>query len=118
MWDGKGCITFWVKMKKTQRNLYLLSLKTSLWKRSRTFFRTVYPSKNHVTTHPGNRSFYLYLKLMIHSYILQDDLVRSYIEEYHLNQDQAEAIKRVGSMFSLEKSDSYDSILLVHGKAK
>ena len=113
----KRVYNFLGKDEKTQRNLYLLSLKTSLWKRNRTFFSTVYPSKNHVTTHPGNRSFYLYLKLMIHAYILQDDLVRSYIEEYHLNQDQAEAIKRVGSMFSLEKSDSYDSILLIHGKA-
>ena len=35
---------------KTWRNLYLLSLKTSLSKRSRTFFRAVYPNKNHVTT--------------------------------------------------------------------
>ena len=39
------------KDENTQRNLYFLLLKTSLWKRSRTFFRTVYPKK-HVTTHP------------------------------------------------------------------
>ena len=32
MWAEKGCITFWVKIKKKQRNLYLLLLKTSLWK--------------------------------------------------------------------------------------
>ena len=74
-------------------------------------------SKQKSCDYPPWEQIYLYLKLMIHSYILQDDLVRSYIEEYHLNQDQAEAIKRVGSMFSLEKSDSYDSILLIHGKA-
>ena len=48
----------------------------------------------------------------------QDDLVRAYIEEYHLNEDQAEAIKRVGSMFSLEKSDAVDSVLLIHGKIR
>ena len=38
---------------KTQRNLYLLLLKTSLWKEVRHFFRTLYPNKNHVTTHHG-----------------------------------------------------------------
>ena len=27
-------------------------LINSLWKRSPTFFRTVYPNNNHVTTHP------------------------------------------------------------------
>lgn len=42
--------------------------------------------------------------------------MRAYIEDYHLNEDQAEAIKRVGSMFSVEKSDSTDSVLLIHGK--
>ena len=42
--------------------------------------------------------------------------MRSYIEDYHLNEDQAEAIKRVGSMFSVEKSDNTDTVLLIHGK--
>ena len=40
------------KDENTQRNLYLLLLKTLLRKRSRAFFCTVYPNKNHVTTHP------------------------------------------------------------------
>ena len=44
MLAGKWCIPFWVKMEKTGRNLNLLSLKTSLWKRSWTFFHTVYPN--------------------------------------------------------------------------
>ena len=48
---------------------------------------------------------------------LQDELMRAYIADYHLNEDQAEAIKRVGSMFSVEKSDSVDSVLLIHGKS-
>ena len=47
----KMVYTFLGKDEKTQRNLYLLSLKTSLWKRSQPFFCTVYLSKNHVTTH-------------------------------------------------------------------
>ena len=38
------------KDEKTRRNLYLLLLKTSLWKEVGHFFRTVYPNKNHVTT--------------------------------------------------------------------
>ena len=46
----------------------------------------------------------------------QDELVRTYIQDYRLNEDQAEAIKRVGSMFSVEKSDSTDNALLIHGK--
>ena len=40
------------KDEKTWRNLYLLSLKTSLWKRSRTFFPAVYPNKNHESLGP------------------------------------------------------------------
>ena len=40
---------------KTRRNIYLLLLKTSVWKEVRHFFRTVYPNRNHVTTHPGER---------------------------------------------------------------
>ena len=40
------------KDENTRRNLYLLMQKTLLWKRSRTFFRTMYPNKTHVTTHP------------------------------------------------------------------
>ena len=44
----------WKKIKDehTLRNLYLLSLKTSLWKRSRPIFCTVYRNTNHMTTHP------------------------------------------------------------------
>ena len=34
------------KYEKTRRNLNILSLYISLWTRSRTFFRTVYPTKN------------------------------------------------------------------------
>ena len=41
----KRAYNFLGKDEKTRRNLYLLSLKTSLWKRSRTFFRTVYRNK-------------------------------------------------------------------------
>ena len=43
--------------KNTSRNLYFLSLKTSFRKRSQTFFHTVYPSQNHVTTHPVVKAF-------------------------------------------------------------
>ena len=32
----------------------LLSFKTSMWKKSLTFFHRVYPNKNHVTTHPAS----------------------------------------------------------------
>ena len=46
----------------------------------------------------------------------QDELVGTYIQDYRLNEDQAEAIKRVGSMFSMEKSDNTDNVLLIHGK--
>ena len=52
MGAGKWCVTFCVKIKKTRRNIYLLLLKTSVWKEVRHFFRTVYPNRNHVTTHP------------------------------------------------------------------
>ena len=44
---------FLCKDGKTRRNIYLLLLKTSLWKEVRHFFRTVYPNRSHVTTHPG-----------------------------------------------------------------
>ena len=37
---------------KTCIHLDLLTLKTSLCKRSRTFFCALYPNKKHVTTHP------------------------------------------------------------------
>ena len=37
MGAGKWCITFCVKMKKTRRNIYLLLLKTSVWKEVRHF---------------------------------------------------------------------------------
>ena len=40
MWAGKRCI-----------NIYLLLLKTLLWKEVGHFFRTAYPHRNHVTTH-------------------------------------------------------------------
>ena len=43
--------------KNTQKNLYLLSLKTSFWKSSRDIFCTVYPNRNPVTTHPGFGNF-------------------------------------------------------------
>ena len=42
---------FLCKDEKTRRNIYLLLLKTSVWKEVRHFFRTVYPNRNHVTTH-------------------------------------------------------------------
>ena len=50
-WLENG-VNFLGKEKKTRRNLYLLLLKTSLWKRSRPFFRTVYPNRSHMTTYP------------------------------------------------------------------
>ena len=43
---------FLCKDEKTRRNIYLLLLKTSVLKEVRHFFRTVYPNRNHVTTHP------------------------------------------------------------------
>ena len=43
---------FLCKDEKTRRNIYLLLLKTSVWKEVRHFFRTVYPNRNLVTTHP------------------------------------------------------------------
>ena len=43
---------FLCKDEKTRRNIYLLLLKTSVWKEVCHFFRTVYPNRNHVTTHP------------------------------------------------------------------
>ena len=43
---------FLCKDENTRRNIYLLLLKTSVWKEVRHFFRTVYPNRNHVTTHP------------------------------------------------------------------
>ena len=46
---SKRVYNFLGKDEKTQRNLYVLSLKTSLWKSSRTFNRTLYPNNNHVT---------------------------------------------------------------------
>ena len=42
--------------------------------------------------------------------------MKAYIEDYHLNKNQAEAIKRVGSMFSVEKLDTTDSVLLILGE--
>ena len=41
----------------------LLSLKTSMWKRSRIIFCTVYPNKNHVTTYPasGLKEYAMYI---------------------------------------------------------
>ncbi|XP_060575615.1 uncharacterized protein LOC132733052 [Ruditapes philippinarum] len=44
-----------------------------------------------------------------------DDLCRQYIERYSLNRDQAEAMRRVANMFSVEKSAIVDSVLLIHG---
>ena len=38
--------------KKTCRNIYLLLLKNIGVERSPPFFRTVYPDRNNVTTHP------------------------------------------------------------------
>ena len=49
----KMVYNFLGKDEKTWRYLYLLKLRTSLWKRRRTFFLTVDPSKTHVTTHLG-----------------------------------------------------------------
>ena len=43
---------FLCKDEKTRRNIYLLLLKASVWKEVRHFFRTVYPNRNHMTTHP------------------------------------------------------------------
>ena len=49
----KMVYNFLGKDEKTRTNLCLLLLKTPLWKRSQTFFYTVYyPNNNHVTTHP------------------------------------------------------------------
>ena len=48
---------FLCKDEKTRRNIYLLLLKTSVWKEVRHFFRTVHPNRNHVTTHPVYRSY-------------------------------------------------------------
>ena len=45
---------FLCKDEKTRRNIYLLLLKTSVWKEVRHFFRTVYSNRNHVTTHPDH----------------------------------------------------------------
>ena len=50
-------------MKKTRRNIYLLLLKTSVWKEVRHFFRTVYPNRNHVTTHPDIWTLKLVIKI-------------------------------------------------------
>ena len=47
----KMVYTFLGNDEKTLRNLCFLSLKTSLWKRSQTFFRVVYRNKYHVTIH-------------------------------------------------------------------
>ena len=47
----KMVYNFLGKDKNREKSL-LTSLKTSLWERGLTFFHTVYPSKNHVTTHP------------------------------------------------------------------
>ena len=46
---------------KTWINLYLLSLKTSVWKRSPTFFRAVCPNKNNVTTLPEPIRWYFFI---------------------------------------------------------
>ena len=51
MWAEKGCITFWVKMKKHREISTYFCLKHCCG-RSQPFFRTVYPNRNHVTTHP------------------------------------------------------------------
>ena len=40
------------KDEKTKRNLYLFTLKTSLWKRSQDIFPYSVSKQNHVTTHP------------------------------------------------------------------
>ena len=46
------CITFWVEMEKHREISTYFCLKDHCGKEVRHFFRTVYPSKNHVTTHP------------------------------------------------------------------
>ena len=48
----KRVYNFLGKDEKTRRNLYLLLLKTSLWKEVHHFFRTLYSNRNQVTTHP------------------------------------------------------------------
>ena len=63
---------FLCKDEKTRRNIYLLLLKTSVWKEVRHFFRTVYPNRNHVTTHPDiqlkNYAFLLKISSQIKLY--------------------------------------------------
>ncbi|WAQ97409.1 ZGRF1-like protein, partial [Mya arenaria] len=46
---------------------------------------------------------------------LLEALSSEYIEKYHLNVDQAEAMRRVAAMFTRGKSDNVDSVLLIHG---
>ena len=43
------------KDERTRRNIYLLLLKNIGVERSQPFFRTMYPNRNHVTTHPDIR---------------------------------------------------------------
>ena len=40
------------KDERTRRNIYLLLLENIGVERSPPFFRTMYPNRNHVTTHP------------------------------------------------------------------
>ena len=56
----KFCIAFWVKMKKHGEISTYFCLKHHCGKEVWTFFRTVYPNKNHVTTHPDlGRDYFL-----------------------------------------------------------
>ena len=69
---------FLCKDEKTRRNIYLLLLKTSGVERSPPFFRTVYPNRNHVTTHPVFMYYANFLGIVI---------VKKGTEEYlHLRQ--------------------------------
>jgi len=53
---------------------------------------------------------------MLALYPTQESLSGEYISRFNLNVDQAEALHRVAAMFSLEKTDSVDSSLLIHGR--
>ena len=56
---------FLCKDEKTRRNIYLRLLKTSVWKEVRHFLRTVYPNRNHVTTHPVNTLLLMHSTFML-----------------------------------------------------
>ena len=60
MGAGKWCITFCVKMKKNTQKYLLTFAKNIGVERSPPFFRTVYPNRNHVTTHPDVFFFFFF----------------------------------------------------------